>query len=112
MAADGTWVYTLNDSNAMVQALVADATLSDTFTVHTIDGTAQQIAITIHGQNDAAVVSGTVKGAVTEAGGVSNRTPGVATANAQLTDPHVDYSVNYFQAVNTATPSLHDALPI
>ena len=76
MAAGGTWTYTLNNNNAAVQALNVGGTLTDTFTVHTQDGTAQQVTVTINGANDAAVVAGTASGAVTEAGGVNNGTPG------------------------------------
>ena len=52
MAAGGTWTYTLNDTNAAVQALNVGGTLTDTFTVHTQDGTAQQVTVTINGAND------------------------------------------------------------
>ena len=43
-----------------VQALNGGATLTDTFTVTTVDGTAQVVTITIHGANDAAVITGDV----------------------------------------------------
>ena len=52
----GRWTYTIDDSNAAVQALNDGEKLSDTFTVHTIDGTAQLVTVTIHGANDAAVI--------------------------------------------------------
>ena len=55
MAAGGTWTYTLNNNNAAVQALNVGGTLTDTFTVHTQDGTAQQVTVTINGANDAPV---------------------------------------------------------
>ncbi len=58
--------------NATVQALNGSATLTDTFTVLTADGTAQVVTVTINGANDAAVISGTSTGAVVEAGGVAN----------------------------------------
>ena len=45
-----------------VQALNAGDTLTDTFTVTTVDGTAQVVTITINGTNDAAVISGTNDG--------------------------------------------------
>ena len=51
------------------------APLTDTFTVTTVDGTAQLVTVTITGSNDAAVISGTASGSVTEAGGVANATP-------------------------------------
>ena len=57
MAAGGTWTYTLNNNNAAVQALNVGGTLTDTFTVHTQDGTAQQVTVTINGANDAPTVT-------------------------------------------------------
>ena len=53
VTAAGVWTYTLNNSNASVQALNVGGTLSDTFTVTTVDGTAQLVSITINGSNDA-----------------------------------------------------------
>ncbi|KUM23939.1 hypothetical protein AU467_32385 [Mesorhizobium loti] len=58
--ANGTWSYTLDDNNATVQALNssgANTTLHELVTVSTVDGTQQVIDITIHGANDAAVLS-------------------------------------------------------
>jgi VCBS repeat-containing protein len=57
MTAGGTWTYALDNGNAQVQALNAGQTLTDSFTVHTIDGTAQQVTITIAGANDTPVVT-------------------------------------------------------
>ena len=74
--AAGDWTYTLDNNNAAVQALNVGGTLTDTFTVTTADGTAQPVTITINGANDAAVISGTSTGAVTEAGGVNNAIAG------------------------------------
>ena len=53
MTADGVWTYTLDNANCAVQALNACDTLTDTFKVTTIDGTAQVVTVTIHGTNDA-----------------------------------------------------------
>ena len=52
----GVWTYTLDNNNAAVQALNTGASLTDTFTVTTIDGTAQIVTVTIGGANDTAVV--------------------------------------------------------
>ena len=68
MTADGVWTYTLDNTNCAVQALNVCDTLTDTFTVTTIDGTAQVVTVTIHGTNDAAIISGTTTGSVIEAG--------------------------------------------
>ena len=61
VAPDGTWTYTLDDSDLAVQALNGVATLTDTFNAVTQDGTAQLVTITIHAQNDAAVLSADVR---------------------------------------------------
>jgi VCBS repeat-containing protein len=105
MNATGTWVYTLNNTNAAVQALNVGQTLSDSFTVKTVDGTQQIVTIIINGTNDAAVIGGTVTGTVTEAGGVANALPGVPTVTGTLTDTDVDNPVNTFSTtlVNAAT---------
>jgi VCBS repeat-containing protein len=52
MTACGTWTYTLDESNAAVKALNACDTLTDTFAVTTIDGTAQTVTVTIQGADD------------------------------------------------------------
>ena len=61
------------------------------------------MTITIHGANDAAIISGTTTGSVTEAGG-AHGTPG---ASGTLTDTDVDNAANTFTAVTT-TPSDHN----
>jgi VCBS repeat-containing protein len=53
MTAAGVWTYTLNNANSAVQALNNGQTLSDTFTVTTVDGTPQTVTITINGTTDA-----------------------------------------------------------
>ena len=67
VAANGVWSYALNNAHASVQALPAGATLTDTITVSSEDGTdTQVITVTIHGTNDGATIAGTVAGGVTE----------------------------------------------
>ena len=99
MTAAGVWTYTLDNSNAAVQALNVGDTLTDTFTVTTVDGTAQVVTITINGANDAAVITGTATGTVIEAGGVANGTPGTPTATGTLTATDVDNPANTCHAV-------------
>jgi VCBS repeat-containing protein len=53
MTAAGVWTYTLDNSNSAVQALNVGDHLTDTFTVTTVDGTAQQVTITINGSDPA-----------------------------------------------------------
>ena len=63
----GAWSYTLNNSQQVVQQLGDADEITDTFTVKSIDGTAQEnIVITISGLNDAAVISGDTVGNVIE----------------------------------------------
>ncbi|MFC3175502.1 VCBS domain-containing protein [Novosphingobium bradum] len=66
-AATGAWAYTLDNARAATQALGAGATASDGLTVTSLDGSAAQaITVTIAGANDAAVITGTARGAVAE----------------------------------------------
>ncbi|WP_289298320.1 VCBS domain-containing protein [uncultured Reyranella sp.] len=60
LTAGGAWTYTLDNANTAVQSLNAGQHLTDTFTVRTIDGTAEQVTVTIDGTNDAAVLSSAV----------------------------------------------------
>src|SRR5207247_7152620 len=69
------------------------------------DGTTQVVTITVNGTNDAAFISGTTVGSVTEAGGVANGTPGTPSAIGTLTDTDVDNAANSFQAVAAGTAS-------
>ncbi|MEH2612198.1 VCBS domain-containing protein [Bradyrhizobium sp. AZCC 1693] len=101
ITAAGAWTYTLNNANSTVQALNVGDTLTDTFTVTTIDGTAQVVTITITGANDAAVISGTTTGSVIETGA----TPGTPTATGTLTDSDVDNTPNTFTAVSSPAAS-------
>ena len=96
MTTDGVWTYTLDDTNAKVQALNVCDKLTDCFTVTTIDGTPQVVTITINGANDAAVICGTTTGSVTEAGACTYGTP---IATGTLTDTDVDNTPNTFTEV-------------
>jgi VCBS repeat-containing protein len=105
MTAGGVWTYTLNNSHASVQALNVGNTLSDTFTVTSVDGTSRVVTVTINGANDAAVISGTSTGAVTEASGVANAIVGTPTASGTLTSTDADNPANTFTAVAAGTAS-------
>ena len=80
----GTWTYTLNQS--AVQDLDAGDSVTDTHTYTATDGTTQQITVTITGANDAAVVTGTTIGSVTE----GNVGDAAVTASGSLTISDVD----------------------
>ena len=105
LTSAGVWTYTLDNSNAAVQALNVGQTLTDTFTATTVDGTAQLVTITINGANDVAVISGVANGSVTEAGGVANGTPGIPIATGDLNSTDVDNPSDAWTAVGTATAS-------
>src|SRR5262249_11199528 len=105
MTAAGVWTYTLDNTNSAVQALNVGQTLTDTFTVTTVDGTKQVVTITINGSNDAAVISGTTTGSVIEIHGVVDATPGTQTATGTLTDTDPDNPPNTFTAVSSPTRS-------
>jgi VCBS repeat-containing protein len=105
MTAAGVWTYTLDEANHAVQALNVCDTLTDTFKVTTIDGTPEVVTVTIHGANDAAIISGATAGSVIEAGGVANATHGTPTATGTLTDTDVDNTPNTFTAVSSPTAS-------
>ncbi|MBW5280424.1 hypothetical protein GNY90_22630, partial [Aeromonas hydrophila] len=60
----GAWSYSVD--NSKVQYLGEGETKVETFTVASVDGTTHTVAITITGVNDAAVITGSDTGAVTE----------------------------------------------
>ncbi len=101
--AGGNWSYALDNGNAAVQALNAGDTLTDSFSVASIDGTSQTISISIDGTNDAAVIGGTVSGNVIEAGGVANGTTNTPTASGTLTAADVDNADDSFAVVSAPT---------
>jgi VCBS repeat-containing protein len=68
IAANGAWSYQLANASSDVQRLGAGDILTDNIQVASADGSMQSIAITIHGTNDAATISGTATGDVTEDG--------------------------------------------
>jgi VCBS repeat-containing protein len=55
MTAAGVWAYTLDNSDAAIQAPELGETLIDASKVATMDGTAQVATITIHGASDVAL---------------------------------------------------------
>ncbi|WP_434646878.1 retention module-containing protein [Achromobacter piechaudii] len=94
--ANGNWTYSLNNDDPKVQALAVGETLTETFTVTTIDGTQAQIVVTINGTNDDPTLSGELTGTVTE--------DGVKTANGQLTVADVDTSDTHtYSVIGSAT---------
>lgn len=83
ITADGNWIYTARNSQSVIQNLTGSDTLQDFLTISSIDGTTHTVVITIigvdensgntggntggtTGTNQAAVISGTDNGTVTE----------------------------------------------
>ncbi|MBB3454353.1 T1SS-143 domain-containing protein [Rhizobium sp. BK313] len=105
--ADGNWSYKVDDNLSAVQSLGANQSKTDTFTVSSVDGTTHDIVVTINGTNDPAVISGDIAKSVTEAGGVSNGTAGVPTANGTLSATDVDNDPSFTAQSNVATSYGH-----
>ncbi|MFB2721210.1 VCBS domain-containing protein, partial [Shewanella xiamenensis] len=95
LAADGHWTYTLDNKNSAVQALGQNATLTDSLTVQSVDGTTHKVTVTINGHDDGAVIAGVDSGTVTED---SNVTTGKITTSGQLTITDSDAGQNHFTA--------------
>jgi len=69
ITTNGNWYYAASNTRTAIQNLGAGATLTDTFTVSTVDGTTHTVRITIRGADEAnqpAVISGNNTGSVTE----------------------------------------------
>uniref|UniRef100_UPI0039EE3DC9 retention module-containing protein n=1 Tax=Bordetella sputigena TaxID=1416810 RepID=UPI0039EE3DC9 len=92
---NGNWSYKLNNGDPAVQALGAGKTLTETFTVSSVDGSAtHQVVVTIVGTNDVPVVSAGT-GAVTEDQSVGN--DGNLVTSGQLTITDVDAGESSFK---------------
>ena len=57
--AAGAWTYTASNGQAAIQSLGAGASLTETFTVRSADGTAHVVTVTINGANDNPVAANT-----------------------------------------------------
>ncbi|WP_305852048.1 ExeM/NucH family extracellular endonuclease [Tolypothrix sp. PCC 7910] len=94
----GTWNYSVD--NIAVQSLAAGQTKTETFTVKSFDNTASQvISVAIAGVNDAASISGTSTGSVTEDGVVVN---GKLTTTGSLTVTDADTGESKFNTTVTS----------
>ena len=90
----GNWSYTLDNNNPEVQALAAGDSTTDTFTLKAIDGTEQQITITVQGTDDAAVVSSDVV--------ALDETNAPLTTSGNLTISDVDSPATFVAQTDTA----------
>src|SRR5437588_433350 len=87
------------NSNAKVQARNNGGTRTDHITVVIADGTTHDRDLHSFPTRRSSDLSGTITGAVTEAGGVSNGTPGTPTATGTLTDTDIDNPIKIVQAL-------------
>ncbi|SEI16964.1 T1SS-143 domain-containing protein/type I secretion C-terminal target domain (VC_A0849 subclass) [Rhizobium tibeticum] len=71
LTAAGHWTYTANNANPDIQALAAGTSVTDSFVVRSIDGTEETVTVTINGTNDAAKITGSATGSLTEDGVVT-----------------------------------------
>ncbi|MEZ8512754.1 VCBS domain-containing protein, partial [Vibrio splendidus] len=99
--ADGEWTYTLNNDHADVQALDADSDpITRTFTVKTADGSTHEIAVTITGSDDAAVITPSIPG--DDKGAVQEDVTLTTGGNLNVDDPDLG------EAVFTAQTDVQD----
>ncbi|WP_429165421.1 VCBS domain-containing protein, partial [Aeromonas dhakensis] len=96
--ADGNWTYDV--ANGDVQYLGEGETKVETFTVASVDGTTHTVTITITGVNDAAVITGTDTGGVTE-----DETTPTLTETGTLTVTDVDGADEAKFVAGNGTPS-------
>ncbi|PML07577.1 hypothetical protein BCT86_09800 [Vibrio breoganii] len=99
ITADGNWQYHVDTPDA-IKAIPHGETVTETFTVHSADGTQHTVAVTLQGSNEAATIGGTVAGAVTE-DNIATATA-TATATGKLTVTDVDRGEEHFQATTAA----------
>ncbi|MEW6997235.1 VCBS domain-containing protein, partial [Colwelliaceae bacterium BS250] len=76
----GHWTYTADNSQPTIQGLKTGESITDTVLVHSVDGTSQQVAVTINGTDDKAVISGVDTGSVTENNAGKDMSPDQAHA--------------------------------
>ncbi|OWT79863.1 MULTISPECIES: retention module-containing protein [unclassified Achromobacter] len=87
IGATGVWTYVLNSSDPTVQALAAGQKMSETITVHSADGTASQVVVTIVGTNDNPVIGGVVTGNTVE-DTIKTATGQLSVSDVDTTDTH------------------------
>ncbi len=107
--ADGSYTYTVANSNPVVQGLNAGQSIVETYTVTSQDGSrTSTITITINGTDDGATITphspGSDAGAVVE-----DATPNTTGGKLDVVDPNPGES--QFQ-VQTGTPGAHGAFSI
>ncbi|WP_411990976.1 VCBS domain-containing protein [Agarivorans sp. DSG3-1] len=87
----GHWIYTADNSQPSIQGLKTGESVTDTLLVHSVDGTEQQITVTINGTDDKAVIAGTARASLTEDKDVYQGQLR-ADGNLSITDPDAGQS--------------------
>ena len=100
IAANGDWVYDLDEANTDVQGLSSGDTLGDTLTVSATDGTTQTITITIDGADDAPVFGGDLTASVSAADTV-NATGTATVSDADTGEDHFGDAINGMSVTGT-----------
>jgi VCBS repeat-containing protein len=95
--AAGNWRYEADNTQAAIQNLPASATLTDTISVTSFDGTTHNIVITIGGVNDTPTALNDAPGAVDEGG--------TAIFDLATNDSDIDNALDLNSIVITAVPS-------
>ena len=79
LGADGTWTYVLDNADADTNALGAQETATEQFTVQSGSGVQGVVVVTVTGADDAAVIGGDLAGEVTEDDASSETAMGTLT---------------------------------
>ncbi|MGD9834785.1 MAG: beta strand repeat-containing protein, partial [Piscinibacter sp.] len=95
LAASGAWTYNASNANPAIQALGAGQSLTDTFTVRSVDGTTSTVTVTINGSND---------GPVAQAAGFSVAEDAAVVTGA-VTATDIDNGDTLTFALNGAAPA-------
>jgi VCBS repeat-containing protein len=94
--AVGGWDYAANTNQVAIQSLAAGASLTDTITISSVDGTSHDIVITIMGTNDVPVAGNDVA-TVNEGGSV--------VINVATTDSDIDNAIDLNSIIITGLPT-------
>ncbi|WMD22996.1 retention module-containing protein [Achromobacter seleniivolatilans] len=104
----GKWTYTLNNDDPKVQALGANESLTEKFTVTVDDGNGgvvtQEVTVTVNGTNDKPVVTGEATGSVKEDGDL--------TTSGQLSQTDVDVNDTHTWTVNNGGNGEHGTFSV
>ncbi|MBL4914931.1 VCBS domain-containing protein, partial [Shewanella schlegeliana] len=90
MDQSGTWTYTVD--NKAIQSMKSGDQKVETFLVHSVDGTSHEVAVTIHGTNDTAQITGQHIGDITEDNLAQYKSEQMIYGNLHVIDPDANES--------------------